>query len=255
MNPVTGGTAKGTVVGTVNGARHVLGFVYTDSQTPHGVLKHVYVGMCRRTLRGNLFVQTDEDPTCQKCIDERDFRAAQAAGFEHNVRALRRPLGHSPIAGNNAMRYGAQVDCFTCPSQSYDRTIWFVNQAGQMRKAEEYARQHYLTAYRESLTAEQQKPDPVTAISPARLVELRVEGKAKVGQFVDPHVLHKLTGVLAKRGETWAAAILGRDISRRSIAIPAMPYLNSGEEYTLVAADAEEDRARFDQITTAETGE
>lgn len=97
--------------------------------------------------------------------------------------------------------------------------------------------------------------DPVTAITPARLAELRAEGKTKRGPYVDPRVLNRCTGVLDRRGETWAAAVLGRDISRRSLAVPHRPWLNEGEQYILVAADAEEDRARFDQIIDAETGD
>lgn len=255
MDPATGSTAKGTPIGTASGIVHVLEFVYADSQAPFGVLKHLYVGMCRRTLRGNLFIRAGETPTCQKCLDERDYFAAIEAGFDHRVSAVRRPLGHSPIAGNNAMRYGAQVDCFTCPAKNrYERTIWSTNNSGQMRKAEEYARQHFLAKYRESLAA---APDPelVTAISPARLVELRAEGQTKIQQFVDPHVMSRVTTVLGKRGEAWAAAILGRSISRRSILVPTMPWLRNGEEYTLVAADTEEDKARFIQMINAETGD
>lgn len=92
-----------------------------------------------------------------------------------------------------------------------------------------------------------------TQIAPARLVELRAEGRAKVGRFVDPTVLMKCRTVLTQRGERWAAEVLGRDLSRRSLLFPALPFLHGGEEYTLVAADQEEYEARFATIVAANT--
>lgn len=89
---------------------------------------------------------------------------------------------------------------------------------------------------------------PETQIAPSRLVELRTEGRAKIGPFVDPHVLLKCKQVIASRGEAWAAEILGRDLSRRSLMFSHLPFLANGDEYTLVAADQAEDEARFSQI-------
>lgn len=89
------------------------------------------------------------------------------------------------------------------------------------------------------------KPETGTAITEVRLVELREEGIAADrdnGPFPDPRVLHQCVAVLDRRGEPWAAAVLGRDISRRSLAVPRRPYLRAGEDRTLIAADIEEDR-------------
>lgn len=79
-----------------------------------------------------------------------------------------------------------------------------------------------------------------TNISEPKLTELRTQGMHADRRFVDPAVLQYCTMVLAARGKQWAASVLGRDLSRRSVLVPAMPYLRDGEEYTLVLADAEE---------------
>ncbi|SKK34961.1 hypothetical protein [Mycobacteroides abscessus] len=92
------------------------------------------------------------------------------------------------------------------------------------------------------------KPDEdLTAIPEARLVEIRragIEAERAGGSFVDPEVIQLCAAVLDRRGEQWAASVLGRDISLRS---PSRyhrhrPYLSTGEDRALVAADAEEDR-------------
>lgn len=80
-----------------------------------------------------------------------------------------------------------------------------------------------------------------TALTEAKLVELRAEGYSRRSRFVDPHVIHQCSLVLNKRGEAWAASVLGRDISRRSLAVPNRPFLRDGEEYALVLADRAED--------------
>lgn len=81
-----------------------------------------------------------------------------------------------------------------------------------------------------------------TVISERKLMELRVLGSESNRRFVDPAVLRHCATVLTARGEQWAASVLGRDITRRSLIVSGMPFLRSGEEYTLVLADAEEDR-------------
>jgi hypothetical protein len=84
-----------------------------------------------------------------------------------------------------------------------------------------------------------------THIGEGRLVELRQAGRVAdrgAGGFVDPYILQRCEGVLDRRGEHWAAAVLGRDITRRSLTVAHRPYLLTGEDHTLVAADAEEDR-------------
>lgn len=67
--------------------------------------------------------------------------------------------------------------------------------------------------------------DTATRIPEARLIELRRDGKSRDHGFVDPHVLRRCTDALDRRGEPWAAAVLGRDISRRSLGVPHRPYL------------------------------
>lgn len=86
------------------------------------------------------------------------------------------------------------------------------------------------------------KPEDITEIPEPWLVELRRENHTANGLFVDPSAIAHCERALDRRGETWAAAVLGRDISRRSIAIPHRPYLKAGEEHTLIAADQEKYR-------------
>lgn len=83
---------------------------------------------------------------------------------------------------------------------------------------------------------------PKTQIPEPMLVELRARGHANVSRFVDPHAVARCSKILDQRGEEWAASVLGRDISRRSIAVPNRPYLTDGELYALNAADGGEDR-------------
>lgn len=101
----------------------------------------------------------------------------------------------------------------------------------------------------------------VTHIPESRLVQLRAAGIADdraAGRFVDPRVLYRCTQVLDRRGETWAASILGRNLTRRSLAAPHRPWLNPGDAQTLIAADTEEDRAtiaHLDPDTGPTTGD
>lgn len=91
----------------------------------------------------------------------------------------------------------------------------------------------------------------ITGIAEGRLIELRREGQASGpgnGRFVDPTVLHQCLGVLDRRGEPWAASVLGRDLSRRSLGVPHRPYLLPGEDHILVAADSEEDRIAIEHL-------
>lgn len=90
--------------------------------------------------------------------------------------------------------------------------------------------------------------DEGTTLDEARLVELRATGRARAGRFVDPAVIAECGRVLDRRGETWAASVLGRDISKRSLAVPRRPALREGEEYVLVLADQAEDAAAVEEI-------
>jgi hypothetical protein len=101
-------------------------------------------------------------------------------------------------------------------------------------------------------------PPAPTNIPPHRLREIRELGVAADrarGPFVDPGVLSRCTGVLGRRGERWAAAILGRNLSRRSLAVPGKPWLSNGEPDALIMADQEEDAYTVEAIAAAEPDE
>jgi hypothetical protein len=80
-----------------------------------------------------------------------------------------------------------------------------------------------------------------TNLSEPQLVTIRAEGLSRRSRFVDPAVVRACTKVLHRRGEVWAAAVLGRDISARSSFFRDKPALRDGEEYILVLADEAED--------------
>ncbi|GAB36190.1 3'-5' exonuclease [Gordonia otitidis] len=91
-----------------------------------------------------------------------------------------------------------------------------------------------------------------TAIPEPRLVAIRQAAKeaAAQSQFVDPHQCFRASRVIRTRGERWAAAILGRDLSRRSMSDPSLPHLTAGELEVIVAADTEEDRHAVAHLDT-----
>lgn len=89
----------------------------------------------------------------------------------------------------------------------------------------------------------------ITQLPEPELVELRANGHSRRAQFVDPTVLHACSEVLDRRGEDWAASVLGRDLSRRSVAVRSRPFLNAGEEYALVDADRAEDVLILDSLS------
>lgn len=96
-----------------------------------------------------------------------------------------------------------------------------------------------------------------TSLSQTQLVALRRDGHEAAltgGVFVDPHVISQCEQVLDRRGEDWAASVLGRDISRRSLAVAHRPFLNAGEDHTLVAADRAEDQVAIDHLDPTENG-
>lgn len=90
----------------------------------------------------------------------------------------------------------------------------------------------------------------ITKLTEQQLTKLREIGNWKaIGErFVDPYIIAQCTRVLDARGERWAAAVLGRDISRRSLAVRNRPYLNNGEPFTLILADRAENDATFAEI-------
>jgi hypothetical protein len=95
-----------------------------------------------------------------------------------------------------------------------------------------------------------------TSIPEPRLVEIRATQFAAAqttGRFINPREVHQVTQILDRRGESWAAAVLGRDLNQRSLAVPRRPFLKAGECGTLIAADTEEDRAAVEQMETGLT--
>lgn len=91
---------------------------------------------------------------------------------------------------------------------------------------------------------EPERDDGRTELPEYRLVEIRALGQCQAGRFrfVDPTVPSAIETILDRRGEAWAASVLGRDISGRSAGAPGRPALSEGEGYALVFADAAEDR-------------
>ncbi|MEU7631669.1 hypothetical protein AB0C34_17025 [Nocardia sp. NPDC049220] len=78
-----------------------------------------------------------------------------------------------------------------------------------------------------------------TTLTPEALAELRTLGwhQANMSPYVNPTVAAQVKRVLAERGEPWAASVLGRDLSRRSIFQRCYPWFECGEIETLVLAD------------------
>jgi len=82
----------------------------------------------------------------------------------------------------------------------------------------------------------------VTTLGADQLVQLHLDGIAMRGTspFEDPRTMNRYQEVLRRRGEQWAASVLCRDISRRSLTWG--PWLNHGEAEILVLADEAEQR-------------
>jgi len=79
-----------------------------------------------------------------------------------------------------------------------------------------------------------------TSLPADTLVVLHAEGYAHTGPFVNPSTIVKSKRILRERGEEWAQSVLLRAFDRRSVALPAFPWLNAGEEEILVLADSAE---------------
>ncbi|MFG1683538.1 hypothetical protein ACGFNP_25440 [Nonomuraea sp. NPDC049269] len=81
-----------------------------------------------------------------------------------------------------------------------------------------------------------------TTLTPEKLAELAAQGRAEAARspFVDPCAAVQSKKLLRERGEEWAASVLMRDLSRRSIALPHLPWLEDGEIETLILADRAE---------------
>lgn len=90
-----------------------------------------------------------------------------------------------------------------------------------------------------------------TTLSPEQLADLAAQGvaKAAASPFVNPDAVAQALKVLRERGEDWAASVLMRDLSRRSLASPRLPWFENGELETLILAD----RAEWEQLQRAAT--
>jgi len=79
-----------------------------------------------------------------------------------------------------------------------------------------------------------------TTLGADQLVQLHMDGVAMRGTspFEDPCTMNRYRHVLTRRGEEWAASVLCRDISRRSLTWG--PWLEHGEPEILVLADQAE---------------
>jgi hypothetical protein len=58
--------------------------------------------------------------------------------------------------------------------------------------------------------------------------------------FENPDVMAWMRDALEQRGEAWAASVLGRNLERRSLITPSVPWLEPGEAELLVLAHAAE---------------
>ncbi|GAA2701412.1 hypothetical protein [Nonomuraea recticatena] len=92
-----------------------------------------------------------------------------------------------------------------------------------------------------------------TTLTPERLAELAAHGRALAARsrFVDPDAAARSKKLLRERGETWAVSVLMRDLSRRSLLLPAYPWLEDGEMETLILAD----QAEWNQLASAAGGD
>lgn len=82
-----------------------------------------------------------------------------------------------------------------------------------------------------------------TTLSPETLAELHARGREAArtsGPFVDPHLVHLVKDLLRDQGEPWAASVLLRPLTRRSLIDGSWPWLEDGEMETLLMAAAEE---------------
>lgn len=86
-----------------------------------------------------------------------------------------------------------------------------------------------------------------TTLAPETLTGLAARGKAESRRspFVDPCAVAASKKLLRERGEEWAGSVLMRRLDRRSVAFPALPWLEDGEMEALILAD----RAEWEQLT------
>ncbi len=77
---------------------------------------------------------------------------------------------------------------------------------------------------------------PDTTLTAEQLVQIHADGIALRGDgpFEDPLIFAQYRQILRIRGEVWAASVLGRDLSRRSLTWG--PWLERAEAEILVLA-------------------
>lgn len=91
-----------------------------------------------------------------------------------------------------------------------------------------------------TVPSEREHDHAVTTLGPEVLAQIRAEGVAQrgTGRFEDPDVIAAYIQVLLRRGEAWAASVLGRESARRSLTWG--PWLEPAEPEILVLADQRE---------------
>ena len=80
-----------------------------------------------------------------------------------------------------------------------------------------------------------------TALTEEKLTSLRAKAQAMPrSAFIDPFVIEESKEILRRRGEDWAASVLGHDLIKRSVLLPQYQWLKDYEPDVLMAADTEE---------------
>ena len=82
-----------------------------------------------------------------------------------------------------------------------------------------------------------------TTLSPEELAKILAEGRALAdagGRFVNPDTVYASIKVIRERGEEWAASVLMRELTRRSLSRPDLPWLEHGEMEALILANEAE---------------
>lgn len=87
-----------------------------------------------------------------------------------------------------------------------------------------------------------------TLLPEVALVKIREYAQQQPGRFVDPTVIVWCREVLTRRGEDWAASVLGRSLERRSLLSPSFPWLTAADPYALIEADRVETVAQLEAI-------
>jgi hypothetical protein len=117
---------------------------------------------------------------------------------------------------------------------------------GSRRQGETVALLWHPDDERTTATATRLNERAATRLNERELVAIRRQAHVAAqlaGQFVDPALITQCTSVLRRRGEVWAAAVLGHDLNKRSLINARLPWLKDHEPLALVLADIAEDAA------------